>query len=315
MNRNEIIQVCSKELSLLRAKAQNEAYQNLIQARKYPEYLNLEKEERKLTFDLGKLKAYKQDCTKHEKELNLVLQEKEKILKSIGLTSEDLSPKYHCNKCQDIGYIREKMCSCLSNRIHQYIIKNSGLGKTNLSSFDEFDVAIASQDEHKTQLLKLKKKFEMILETYPLDSPKFITLIGKTGVGKTFITECFTNEIIKKGYVASFISSFGMNNLFTSYHTTFDNQKATYLNTLIDPDVLVIDDLGTEPVLRNVTKEYLYLILSERSRLNKLTIITTNLEPQELLARYNERIFSRLFNKRESLLTQIVGSDLRINKK
>jgi len=312
MNRNEIINVCTKELSLLRARAQNVAYLNLINARKYSDFIDLEKQERNLTFNLGKLRAYNKDCSDLEKQLEIVLTKKEKILKSLGLSIKDLEPKYKCKKCNDTGYNNGKMCSCLSNLIQNYIINNSGLGKTKLASFVEFNENIAKQEDHKLQLIKLRKKLEAIVSDYPLDSPKFIVICGKTGVGKTFITECFTNEIIKNGYVASFISAFGMNNLFSLYHTTFDNQKATYLNTLIDPDVLVIDDLGTEPIFRNVTKEYLYLILSERSRLNKLTVITTNLEPKELLDRYNERIFSRLFNKRESFLTQITGSDLRI---
>ena len=103
--------------------------------------------------------------------------------------------------------------------------------------------------------------------------------------------------------------------MFLSYHTTNGNeQKNAYLNALIDPDCLIIDDLGTEPMLKNVTKEYLYLILSERSRDDKMTIITTNLTPNELLARYNERIFSRLFNKREGFAAQISGTDLRLSK-
>jgi len=140
-------------------------------------------------------------------------------------------------------------------------------------------------------------------------------LSGKTGVGKTFLTECIASEIIDGGHIVSFVSAFGMNNLFTSYHTTYDSSKPTFLSTLLDPDLLIIDDLGTEPIFKNITKEYLYLILSERSRQNKLTIISTNLDPIELMSRYNERISSRLFNKRESLLLQINGSDIRLNKK
>ena len=103
-----------------------------------------------------------------------------------------------------------------------------------------------------------------------------------------------------------------MNNLFLSYHTTFDDQKQNYIDALLEPDVLFIDDLGTEPVLKNVTKEYLYLLLSERTNNNKLTVITSNLELDAILSRYNERIFSRLCNKRESFVAKIEGKDLRL---
>ena len=34
------------------------------------------------------------------------------------------------------------------------------------------------------------------------------------------------------------------------YHTTFDDNKQELLTHLIDSDLLVIDDLGTEPILK-----------------------------------------------------------------
>ena len=174
---------------------------------------------------------------------------------------------------------------------------------------------VASSDEHRTTLVKAKIKFQSIANNFPNNNPKFIVLCGKTGVGKTFLTECLASEIIDKGYIVSFVSAFGMNNLFSSYHTTYDSSKPTFLSTLLDPDLLIIDDLGTEPIFKNITKEYLYLILSERSRHKKMTVLSTNLTPKELMERYNERIFSRLFNKRESLLLQIQGEDIRIKAK
>ena len=248
-------------------------------------------------------------------DLKTVREKKRLILNKIGLTPEDLVPKFSCNSCQDSGYIKTKMCSCLKNRIHKQILKQSGGEKESLFSFSCFDENVASSDEHKKTLLKVKTKFQTIASSFPKEHPNFIVLSGKTGVGKTFLTECLASEIIDKGYVVSFISAFGMNNLFSSYHTTYDSSKPTFLSTLLDPDLLIIDDLGTEPVFKNVTKEYLYLILSERARQQKLTVVSTNLEPLELMHRYNERIFSRLFNKKESLLFQINGKDIRITKK
>ena len=140
----------------------------------------------------------------------------------------------------------------------------------------------------------------------------FIVISGKTGVGKTFITKCLAFELINKGFIVLFVSAFEMNKLMLSYHTSFDQNKQSYLDALIDPDVLIIDDLGTEPILRNVTIEYLYVVLSERSRLGRLTVITTNLDGTGILNRYNERIFSRLINKNESIFIKIEGDDLRI---
>lgn len=315
MNKKEIINACEKNLAIKRATAQNKAYLNLIDARKNPKFVECEKHEKSLTFEIGKLKAFNLNFQHKQKELDKIKEEKSAILKEIGLVESDLSPNYECKTCNDIGYAGNRMCNCLKNKINDEIIKECAQGKEKLNSFDNFNAEVAKTPEHKDQLLKLKIKFSSFADKFPHETPKFILLTGNTGVGKTFLTECLATALIKKGNLVSFISAFGMNNMFLSYHTAFSDDKQTYINALLDPDVLVIDDLGTEPILKNVTKEYLYLILSERSIQNKLTVITTNLLPKEIMDRYNERISSRLFNKRESFLAQIVGSDLRLTSK
>ena len=109
------------------------------------------------------------------------------------------------------------------------------------------------------------------------------------------------------------VSSFQMNELFTKYHTTFSSEREDFLLPLLSCDYLLIDDLGTEPIKRNITLEYLYLILSEREKNAKYTIITTNLDLEGILSRYGERIFSRISSKKTTLKLYIDGDDLRLN--
>lgn len=315
MNRQQLLQLCMQELSNRRASAQSEAYKNLMKARKHPEFLAVEKEERQAIFELGKSRAFGDVAIEAQMKLNDIREKKEEILNNIGIHPKKLSPSYHCPHCQDIGYINSVQCTCLKKIMNNILMKESGAGKEILTDFADFDAEIATDESHKSTLLKLRKKFETFIETFPYGTPKFVMLTGKPGVGKTFITECLAKGLIDRGFLVSFVSAFGMNNMFLSYHTCFDDQKQNYMNALIDPDVLVIDDLGTEPNLKNVTLPYLHVLLSERSRLNKLTIITTNLAPQQILEKYNERIFSRICNKKESFLTQIVGTDLRLTSK
>ena len=97
-----------------------------------------------------------------------------------------------------------------------------------------------------------------------------------------------------------------------NYHTTFDSQKNSILEPFLTCSCLIIDDLGTEPILKNVTKEYLYLIINERMVNDKSTIISTNLTPDQIIDRYGERIFSRLFNKTNCLKLEFTSSDLRL---
>ena len=79
--------------------------------------------------------------------------------------------------------------------------------------------------------------------------------------------------------------------------------------TFEDADAILIDDLGTEQVLNNVTIPYLLELLTERT--DKVTIITTNLSALDLEQRYGQRIVSRLLDKKLSYPLIFKGNDLR----
>ena len=64
------------------------------------------------------------------------------------------------------------------------------------------------------------------------------------------------------------------------------------LSFLQDAQLLLIDDLGTEPMTQNVTTEYLFDLLNRRIEAGRHTAVATNVE--DLQARYGERISSRL---------------------
>ena len=83
---------------------------------------------------------------------------------------------------------------------------------------------------------------------------------------------------------------------------------------MIDADLLVIDDLGTEPLYKNVTIEYLLSLISNRLENNKHFIITTNLSSAELIERYNERLISRLSDKTKNLHIPFKTKDFRTKR-
>lgn len=312
MNKQEIINECRAELSQIRANAERVAEETKLKALKIKEYRELDTKERELTFMIGKKSANNMDASEENAYLKRIRDEKIKILAKNGINPKHLSPMFYCNKCEDTGYVNGSMCQCLSERINNKILKECQSEARPLAHFDEFRTDIITDEKHKTTLLKLKAKLESIADGFPESSPRFMILSGPTGVGKTFLSECLASELISKGYVATFISAFSMNNIFLSYIKAPVIEKKMYLSSLLDPDLLIVDDLGTEPILRNVTLEYLYLILSERSRQGKLTLFTTNLDLGDILDRYGERIFSRLVNKNDSFNTHISGQDLRL---
>lgn len=312
MDKKQIISNCLLKISLLRNKEQNEADLNFMKACEIPEFVNLEKEKRILIFEIGKLQAYGKNTVEKEEKLNLIKQKIKNLLIKNKIEPNSLVPNYTCKECNDTGFVNGIFCKCLKNKVREEVLKNCGIQNKNLCSFKEFNSEIFSNKKQKLQLLKVKDIFEKISDKFPLVKQNFIVISGKTGVGKTFITKCLAFELINKGFIVSFVSAFEMNKLLCAYHTCFDENKQNYIEALIDSDILIIDDLGIEPILKNVTIEYLYVILSERSKFGRLTVITTNLDGTGILNRYNERIFSRLINKNESIFIKIEGDDLRI---
>ena len=104
-------------------------------------------------------------------------------------------------------------------------------------------------------------------------------------------------------------TAFELNELARLYHIG----KSYDFTDCLNADVLLIDDLGTEPVLKNVTKEYLYNLINIRQINNRATLISTNLSLDNIIERYDERIFSRLANKNLSATIQLFSKDKRIN--
>ena len=312
MNKQQILQICLNEIAKSRNNAQQIATNNLMKARSIPGFVEIEKQERMLTFEIGKLKALGEDCKNKILKLKETQKNKQELLEKNNIQPDSLIPNYSCKLCEDTGYISGTICKCLSEKMHKKLLESCGVSEKSLASFDQLDHTIAKSQTHQLQLEKIKKYLENLCQDYPNTKIRSIVLSGKTGVGKTFLSECLANEFLKKGYMASFITAFALGNIMLSYHTCFDSQKQSYLDAVLEPDLLVIDDLGTEPIFKNVTIEYLYLVLNERACKNKITLITTNLDLSAILSRYNERIFSRLANKRTGLMTFIDGSDLRL---
>ena len=130
------------------------------------------------------------------------------------------------------------------------------------------------------------------------------TLMGPVGTGKSYLAQCIANAAQDHGHTAVVVSSFELNQTFRFGH----EREAALCDSV---DLLVIDDLGTEPLWNNVTVEGLLGIVSSRLARRRGLVITTNHTPQELIDRYGERLFSRLTDRERAFAVQVPGRDLR----
>ena len=235
-----------------------------------------------------------------------------KLLEKNNIDRNSLKPNYTCKKCNDTGLIGNKRCTCFNRLLNKYLLDLSGLNK-NLPSFDKIDYSIYN-DKTRDNVKIIVKTMQDIVKKYPNISKNMLCIFGKVGVGKTYLSECFVDFAIKNNIYTVYTTAYSLNQDMLSYHLAPINQKGDILDKYINCDILCLDDLGTENILKNVTIEYLYLILNERSQKGKFTLISTNLTPQQVMDTYDERIFSRLINKDKNITINLEGDDLRLRK-
>ncbi len=249
------------------------------------------------------------------REKNLALNKRRgEILISLGLPEDYTDVKYTCAVCSDTGYKPDGyMCSCMRELIRLESIKASGMGKLiEKQSFENFDIEWykSSEDEYEhmkkvyAQLLGFSEKFnESIGKTY--------LLMGKTGTGKTHLSTAVAKKIIERGFSVLYDS---FQNIISDFETDhFKNaygQHELLGEKYLTVDLLIIDDLGTE-FTSQFTRSVLYNIVNTRQNKGLSTIISTNLTPEELSAKYEDRIFSRLTGTQTKVL-QFRGRDRRI---
>ncbi len=302
--------VLNKALAKIKQNKKNAdliANNNLQSALKNNEFNEIYKLEKQAQIETARCEVY---GLNNSFELDKIAKQKSEILKKLNINEASLSPKYSCKKCDDTGYINGKMCSCLKKLINEELYKQSGLNHK-LNCFNKDNCEIFNNSTKMQNVYNSMQKWC----NSPTSNYLNIILTGKTGVGKTYLMECMADNLIKNENIVFWTSAFNLNQLLLKYHTTFDETKLDYISNILDADYLFIDDLGSEPILKNVTVEGIYNIISERVENHKKTIISTNSNPDEIKNTYGERTFSRLFNQQNSLCISFEDKDLRLIKK
>ena len=218
--------------------------------------------------------------------------------------------KYDCDKCKDTGWAGGKLCACVRQKLHEETVKASGLS-TVLHTYGEWDFNVFPENIREER----KKIYDLSVEyckKFPNPRYKNMFITGNIGSGKTFLVSCIAGEFLKTGYTVQFLTSYKFGKLMLEAHLAPVEDRDGIIEPVLETDLLILDDLGAEPIWNNVTVEYLYLVLNERLNAGAATILTTNLNPSEFLKHYGGRVFSRAANKETTYLIRMDGPDLRI---
>ena len=85
-------------------------------------------------------------------------------------------------------------------------------------------------------------------------------------------------------------------------------------DAVLNSPLLLMDDLGMEPLMENITVEQIYHLINSRLSRGLYTAISTNLSRTELQKRYTERVTSRLLDVRTGMAIPFRGEDIRLKK-
>ncbi len=272
---------------------------------------------RSLELEVAKAELVGVDTKKIEKDIKSAKAELKKNINRMGYKVSDLVPQFSCPICQDTGYNGDERCECFNRELSNILLANCNISKQALlevKPFEEVDYSIY-KEEYRLNIMALYDLLKRYIDEFDNTKRLNITISGYTGVGKTNLCLTTMKYAISKGIYTVFTTAVDLNKAMLNYHCALIQDKEQYLAPYFDCDLLIIDDLGSEPKMKNVTKEYLYVILTNRVANGKHTLINTNYDPEYILDTYEERIFSRLNDKSNSIMLSMESNDLRLDRR
>lgn len=263
------------------------------------------------------------------KKISALKQEKEKILALLGKDENYLKPNYECKDCLDTGYITNScettMCHCLKQKLFNLEYNKSNLSNLEKENFKHFSFDLYSDEINEEKyhskmsprknmefIYKLSQKF---IENFDDSDEQNLLFTGNTGLGKSFLSSCIANEILKKGKTVLYQTAPVMLDIIMDYRFGKANTSKDIYDNLLNVDLLIIDDLGTECINSMKFSELFNIINTRLLNGNKVTktIISTNLSLDNLYSTYDERIVSRLVGNYN--ICYFFGDDIRFKNK
>jgi len=238
-----------------------------------------------------------------------------------GLPEDYLQPLYACSKCNDTGYVGEALldrCDCFAKRIRDRLLSEQTHGLNPAETFECFDPGVypdtpisdGRPDSQRAFMFRMRDRCHAYAEAYPENPQRNLLLLGMSGLGKTYLMNCIGNHLLGRGREVRKITAY---QLSERMRASIFERDADAFETLLSVPMLMLDDLGVEPLMSNITIECLFTLLNERELSGLHTVVSSNLTPVELTQRYTERVCSRLFSKKNTAMLHFIGKDVRLH--
>jgi len=251
------------------------------------------------------------------RQANLALQQERAELVALHFEEGYLDDAPICDRCGGSGYMGTSMCECLMELCRQEQKKEltvlSG-GRENFNQFrleyysDQYDPKIGASPR-----MIMERNFQNCRRygtTFTTQSGNLL-FVGGTGLGKTFLSGCIARSVADRGYSVMYETASHLFSKLEQAKFNANEENTREAARLAECDLLILDDLGTEMPGQFVIAS-LYTLINDRLLQRKPTVISTNLNIDELAKRYSPQIASRLHGSYTML--PFLGEDIRVMK-
>lgn len=239
--------------------------------------------------------------------------EKERLLREAGFPADYMEIRYRCPDCKDTGYSDGRKCHCLLARENRVLYAQSNLEKIlEKENFGTLDESLYSKPEHMKKVVTYCRRYVSEYGSDKSTLKKNVLFTGSTGTGKTFLCNCIAKELMEKNISVIYLSAIELFDVMAQARVqhTDDVMINELYERIFECDVLVIDDLGSE-LTNSLTNSNLFYLLNGRLLSGRATLISTNLNIDELRDEYTERVTSRIISAYD--IIPVRGDDIRLH--
>ena len=257
-----------------------------------------------------------------KEDLKDLREQKSLIIRAAGYPDDYLELHYRCPDCRDTGLIDGRKCHCFLQAQMKLLHAQSNLEDVlerenfNALSYEYYDDTEILSQLGITNAAYMRRVVAGCREFVRDFDKKHDNLLftGSTGVGKTFLTNCIARELMDDFHSVIYLTASDLFDVFSRNKFDYDNaedMKDMY-RFILDCDLLIIDDLGTE-LNNSFTSSRLFYCINERMNMSRSTIISTNLTLARLRDSYTDRVTSRIMSGYR--IIPLYGGDIRLLKK
>ena len=257
-----------------------------------------------------------------KEDLKDLREQKSLIIRAAGYSDDYLELHYRCPDCRDTGLIDGRKCHCFLQAQMKLLHAQSNLEDVlerenfNALSYEYYDDTEILPQLGITNAAYMRRVVAGCREFVRDFDKKHDNLLftGSTGVGKTFLTNCIARELMDDFHSVIYLTASDLFDVFSRNKFDYDNaedMKDMY-RFILDCDLLIIDDLGTE-LNNSFTSSRLFYCINERMNMSRSTIISTNLTLARLRDSYTDRVTSRIMSGYR--IIPLYGGDIRLLKK